>query len=344
MFFAHKHGRARHWQLPGAKMRVLVTGSSGFIGSHLVRELAATGHSLLGVDIRRPEFQLKRFHFQECDLLDAVRLREVLSQFAPQAVVHLAARTDIDEKADLREGYAANVSGVENLVAAIHETEGVQRCIYTSTQLVCPVGYTPKNDLDYRPHTRYGESKVLGEKIVREGNGGGVTWCLVRPTTVWGPGMNPHYQRFFRMVTDGRYFHVGRGRLRKSYGYVGNVVHQYTRLLQADARAMHGRTFYLADYKPLSLREWADLLSHALGAAPIKTVPEGVARVVARCGDLLNACGYQSFPFNSFRLKNVLAEYQLDLAKTEDVCGQLPYTLQQGVQETARWHRNTNHN
>ena len=342
MFHAYKNGRARHWKLSGEQMKVLVTGSSGFIGMHLVHVLAASGESVLGVDTRPPTNELEGFCFQECDILDAPTLREIMARFSPHCVVHLAARTDLDEKADLREGYAANITGVENLVVAIRDAESVQRCIYTSTQLVCPVGYTPESDVDYRPHTLYGESKVLGEKIVRERDGGGVMWCIVRPTTVWGPGMHPHYQRFFQMIADGRYFHVGRGTLRKSYGYVGNVVHQYAKLLRAEAEVIHRVTLYLADYEPISLREWAVELSRELGSAPIRTIPEGVARVAAICGDLVNACGFRSFPFNSFRLRNVLTEYRVDLADTEKVCGSLPYTMKQGVKDTVRWYRQTN--
>lgn len=143
------------------------------------------------------------------------------------------------------------------------------------------------------------------------------------------------------MIADGRYFHVGRGALRKSYGYVGNVAHQYIKLLLAEAESVHGKTLYLADYEPLALREWVNMLSRELGSVPIKTVPESVARVAARCGDFINACGYRGFPFNSFRLKNVLTEYRVDLAETEKVCGPLPYTLQEGVKETAKWYRQT---
>mgnify|MGYP001290055818 CR=1 FL=1 len=322
-------------------MKVLVTGSSGFIGSHLVRALVTLGNSVCGLDVRPPKSEMEGFTFQECDILDVSKLQEFLMQFSPHCVVHLAARTDLDEKADLRKGYATNIIGVENLVDGVHDSESIQRCIYTSTQLVCPVGYTPKSALDYRPHTLYGESKVLGEKIIRERDGGGVSWCIVRPTTVWGPGMNPHYRRFFQMVTDGRYFHVGHGALHKSYGYVGNVVHQYTKLLQTEAESVHGKTLYLADYEPLALREWANMLSRELGSVPIKTLPEIVARAAAFCGDVINACGYRGFPFNSFRLKNVLTEYRVDLAETEKVCGPLPYTLQEGVKETAQWYRQT---
>src|SRR6185503_17868585 len=99
---------------------------------------------------------------------------------------------------------------------------------------VCRVGYVPKADDDYRPSTLYGQSKVRTEQIVRAADGGGVEWCIVRPTLVWGPGMGPHYRRFFRMITEGRYFHVGAKPLYKSYGYVGNVAYQFAKLLEAD--------------------------------------------------------------------------------------------------------------
>src|SRR5438067_6624986 len=108
-----------------------------------------------------------------------------LTEERPEAVVHLAARTDLDQKRDLA-GYAANIEGVGNLVAALRGTPSVRRAIYTSSQLVCKVGYVPMSDDDYRPNTKYGESKVWTEKIVRREDGGGVEWCLVRPTTVWG--------------------------------------------------------------------------------------------------------------------------------------------------------------
>ena len=320
-------------------MKVLITGSSGFIGGHLVRALVALGYSVLGIDAVQPKGAISGWSFQECDLLNPFTLGTILEEFSPDCVVHLAARTDLDEKANLHEDYAVNIAGVENLVKSVRASASVRHCIYTSTQLVCPVGYVPDSALDYRPETLYGESKMLGEKIVRDFDGGGATWCIVRPTTVWGPGMNPHYQRFFRMVAEGRYFHVGRGPLRKSYGYVGNIAHQYTKLLQADKKDIHRKTFYLADYEPLSLRDWADVLSDELGSPDIKTIPQGVARLAAICGDFVNACGFRGFPFNSFRLRNVLMEYQVDLADIERICGSLPYTMHHGVKETVRWYQ-----
>ena len=272
-----------------------------------------------------------------CDLRDDTELRRVVRDAAPEAVLHLAARTDLAGRtlAD----YAPNIEGVENVVAAIREARTVRRAVCTSTQLVCRVGYTPAHDADYQPSTLYGESKVRTEQIWRARDGGGTIWCVVRPTTIWGPFMKPHYLRFFRMIRDGRYVHVSGGPYRKSYGYVGNTVVQYQRLIEAPADRVRGRTFYLADYEPLVLEEWAELIRAGLGAPPIRTIPRAVAASGARVGDLLVRLGWRSFPFTTFRLTNVVTSYVMDLGATREVCGDLPYSLADGVSATVAWMR-----
>lgn len=317
-------------------MRVLVTGSSGFIGRRLCRALLSAGHDVVGLDLAAPENRSPRLLFRKCDILDRDDVEDVMRSCKPDAVAHLAARTDLAEKKNM-EGYRVNHQGTLHLMEAMNRVGGVQRCIFTSTQLVCRVGHVPDGPRDFCPSTLYGESKMLMENLVRERSGGVPGWCIVRPSTVWGPGMSEHYQRFLRMVLQGRYFHVGRSPLRKSYGYVGNVAHQYRKLIEAPAERIHEEVFYLADYHPISLRDWADGFRKEFGARRIPTLPEGLARLAARAGDVLNFLGFRNYPFNSFRLGNVLTEYRIDLAATERICGSLPYTVEQGITETAQW-------
>jgi nucleoside-diphosphate-sugar epimerase len=316
-------------------MKVLVTGSSGFIGRHVAAGLGAAGHAVLGVD-RTASAEPLDYPQETCDILDAPRLLRIVTRYAPDAIVHLAARTDLEEKLDLN-AYAANTTGVENIIAAVRSTPSVRRVIYTSTQLVCRVGYRPAHDQDYAPNNVYGQSKVLGEQIVRSSDGGGASWCIVRPTTVWGPGMSLHYQRFLRMIRNGTYFHVGRRPLLKSFGYVENVAYQYRRLLEVPAAEMHRHTFYVGDYDPIPLQHWADALSGKLGGKRIPSLPYWLAAVAARIGDTVNWLGFRSFPFNSFRLRNVMTEDTFDMSNTRAVCGEVPYSLDEAAEITARW-------
>lgn len=139
------------------------------------------------------------------------------------------------------------------------------------------------------------------------------------------------------MIRSGSYFHVGHGPLFKSYGYVDNMAHQYLVLLTAPKEQVHQRVLYLADYEPIDLVRWCDALQVALKGPRIRAIPHWVARPLARVGDVLNSVGFSQFPFNSFRLRNILTQYRFDLEDTRAVCGALPFTMQQGVDRTAAW-------
>lgn len=317
-------------------MRILVTGSGGFVGGHMVRALLDHGHAVAGLDLKPMRAPEGVGHFL-CDLLDASAIMSVLAEFQPDAVVHLAANTNIYETAGLA-AYAANIDGVRNLVEAIRQTPSVRRAIFTSSQAVCKVGHIPTHDTDYAPASSYAESKVETERVVRELDGGGAVWCLVRPPTVWGPGMMEHYRRFFRMVARGMYVHVGHRVVHRPFVYVGNIVHQYEKLLSAPDERIHRKTLNLGDYEPLPIRGWTNSIQRALGARPIRTVPVPVARAVARVGDLVSLA-VRDFPFTTFRLNNMLTEYFHDLSETARVCGPLPYTMDQGVDLTVAWLR-----
>jgi len=139
------------------------------------------------------------------------------------------------------------------------------------------------------------------------------------------------------MIRTGRYFHVGRGPLLKSYGYVDNVAQQYIRLLTAPAALVQGRMLFVADYEPIDLIAWCNALQRALKGPAIRTMPQGLARPVAWVGDAINAVGFRHFSFNSFRLNNILTQYQANMQDTNAACGPMPFTMEEGVNQTAAW-------
>lgn len=316
-------------------MIVLITGSSGLIGQWVCSTLRDNAQIPVGLDLAENISSQKCPSFYQGSILDDERLRYVFDEVRPHAVIHLAARTDLNEKNDVS-GYSANIDGVRNVLNCVKKTPSVQRVIITSSQLVCKLGYFPKDEKDYCPASMYAESKVLTEKVTRELDGGGKEWCLVRPTAVWGPGMSD--QNLLKSICRRGFFHCGDKELYKFEGYVGNIAFQYFKLLVAPPERVHRQTFYLADYKPLSLRKYTNDLARYMKAPSIPTIPLPVTKLLALIGDGLNAVGLRNCPFNSLWLQNILTEYQFDMSKTRDICGDLPYTFEDGVKATAEWY------
>lgn len=317
-------------------MKIIVTGSSGFIGSALVERLRANGHEVHGLDAKPPRWRSPHDNDHPIDLGDLDALKNLVCQLLPEQVVHLAARTDLSTESVVR--YNANIDGVLHLLNAIRRAGSIRRVLWTSTQLVSRIGRIPQHDTDYDPDTSYGESKVVTERIVRGLEGGADTWAILRPTTVWGPGMSDHYLGLLRYLERRLYFHAGAERVPKSFSYIFNAVYQIEKLLDAPADAIHGQTFYIADYAPIDLRGWCDALSDALGVRRAPVMPSVLATLLARAGDALNATLLPGFKFNSFRLRNIRTPYVFDTRNLEAVVGPLPHDLETAVRQTATWY------
>lgn len=309
-------------------MRILVTGSSGFVGKALTDTLVAQGHEVCGFSRQARQQTITG------DLLDPASISRAIDAFQPEVIYNLAAETDL--KGGARDGYAANTVGVENLLDAIERSESVRRVVWASSQLVCKPGRPPAHDTDYSPEGGYGESKVLAETMVRTRGGGGKEWVIFRSTTIWGPGMSPHYAGILGLIRRGLYFHVGRRPLMKSYSYIGNLTGQLATLGTAPAELVNGRTFYLADSDPIDLRAWADGFARRFNRT-IPTLPESLARALAWAGDTLTRAGLR-FPLTSQRLENMLTEYVYDVRPIDMVHGRTRIGMDEGIRKTADWY------
>jgi nucleoside-diphosphate-sugar epimerase len=325
--------------LPAAA-RVLVTGGSGFIGTNVVGHFLSNGNTVLNIDSAPPRNETHAGVWCDVDILDHAKLRASVLKFNPTHFIHLAARTDLD---GVRiQDYAANTTGVSNVVEVVGECASLQRVIYASSRLVCRIGYQPNNETDYCPPNAYGESKVEGEKIVRAANGR-IPWTLVRPTSIWGPWFATPYRTFFDTVRHGRYFNPGRFDPMKSFGFVGNTVHELEALLTAPPEAANGATLYLCDYPPLRLSEWATLIRAAFQVKRIPTIPYSLLWAIAKLGDAAAALGFEP-PLTSFRLSNLISTMVHDTDALQKIVGSLPYSLEDGVRSTVEWMRSMEKN
>ena len=317
--------------------RVLVTGGSGFIGTNLVQYYLDRGAQVVNIDIRPPRNPDHTHVWFKQDILEKNALSELLCGFSPDYVFHMAARTDLNGKTI--DDYAANTIGVSNLVEIANELPGIQRVIYASSMLVCRLGYRPESFQDYCPPNAYGESKVLAERIVRDQSRDGVPWVIVRPTSIWGPWFDVPYKSFFSAIQKGLYFHPKGETITRSYGFILNTVYQLDRVAHIDMDNLVSRTLYLADYEPINLREWGEMIRIAMHARRIWEIPVPILRGVALFGDLLSFLGNLDPPLTSRRLGNLLTNAIFDLTDLEEVCPELPYGTQQGVALTVEWMR-----
>lgn len=316
-------------------MRVLVTGGSGFIGTNTMGlVLGQPGVEVVNVDHKAPQDAAQKGYWRNCDILDAGGLRGIVTEFKPTHVVHLAARTGVGN-VDPRI-FAANTVGTQNLIDACKEAGSVRRIVFTSSLLVCRMGYYPKSDTDYSPSTAYGQSKVDMELLVR-GQELPISWVIIRPISIWGPWGDEPYINFFRSILGGWYFHIGSGHYRRSLGYVGNAVQQISRFLAAPDADVDRKTFYVADADPADLFEMAEEIRRQAGAPRIRRIPLALAKTAAMAGDLASAVGFKRFPLTSFRLNNILTEYVFDMSPTFKVSGPQPFQLRQGIEQTLAW-------
>jgi nucleoside-diphosphate-sugar epimerase len=306
-------------------MKVLITGGSGFIGTHVVNRLLAKGHDVLNISHQAPHEVAHRPFWREVDILDAGLLRETMMAFGPDQVMHLAARTEMDEKTSAETGFRANTQGTRNFLAAVQATPSVQRMLMCSSQFVCGPGRLPAHDEDYFPATVYGKSKVITEQETRRA-GLDCEWVMVRPTNIW------------RIARKGLYVHPGGKPVVRCYGYVGNVADQMVALLEEPAEKVDRQTFYVGD-PAADIYHWADAFCRALRGQSARKVPRPILRTAGLVGDVITALTGEPFYITSSRYRSMVTDYVTPMDKTYTLLGQPKVSLQQGVDETVSWLR-----
>lgn len=313
--------------------KFLITGGSGFIGTNLIECLRRlNSFEILNLDITNPQISIIQSLWQNVDIRYKEDLRKTILEFSPNYVIHLAARTDLN--GTTLSDYDTNIGGVNNLLDVLEEIPNLKRVIFASSMYVCEPGYYPKDFEDYAPHTLYGESKVETEKLIKSRNPK-YEWCIIRPTSIWGPWFGEPYNKFFHIVLNRMYFHMGSRACRKTYGYVDNAIYQIMSLLKADIEKINGKVFYIGDYEPYDITDWADEIATLVGIK-IPRVPYFCFRLAGWLGDLLKLFRIK-FPMTSFRLHNMTTDNIHDLKPIQEIAPCLPISRIDGTKRTLDW-------
>ena len=262
-------------------MRILLTGSDGFVGRELCNELLMHGHWVRGA-LRQSKGRLASAN--EVDYVAVGPIDAATSWRAVlvgcDVVVHLAARVHVmDDKASdsLAEFRVVNVAGTLNLARQAAESK-VKRFVFISTIKVNGEG----RDAPYRetdapaPEDAYALSKWEAElglhRIAQET---GLEVVILRPPLVYGPGVKANFQRLIQAVARGWPLPLGAVRNRRSLLYLGNFVDAIRLCVEHPGAA--GQTFLLDDGEPVSTPDVVRAVARAMNRpARLLAVPVGV--------------------------------------------------------------------
>ena len=256
---------------------ILVTGGTGFIGSHLLDKLSALGEPARCLLRRqaRPRRLPAGIQAAYGDLTSGEGVEEAVR--GADTVIHLAGVT---KALAARDYYAGNVRATETLLRAL-PGRGVRLVHVSTLAAVGPSrdGTPVIEDAPPRPLTHYGKSKLAAERAVRALAPYAV---IVRPPVVYGPRDTDVFQ-LLRSISRGWSIEIAGGERWFSAIYVGDLVEG----LLAATRGAPGRSYFLAHPQPVSWSELGAEAARIMARRPrVVRVPAGVAYAVGLGAEL----------------------------------------------------------
>ncbi len=318
--------------------KALVTGGTGFLGSHIARTLVAAGHAVRV--LHRPTSSLVLLDGLPVehaigDVVDPPSLEQAMQ--GCEWAFHAAAVADY-WRANRIKMYLVNVNGTINVLRAAQRT-GVRRVIFTSSGAAVGMRYDgrPADEnviFNLRPsHFPYGHSKFLAELEVQRAVERGQDVVTLNPAVVLGPGD-------LNLISGSGIIEMARGNI---FLYpVGGVTTIDVRDVAAAhlAAAERGRSGqrYLLGSVDVSYRALMKLIADVVGApAPRVPVPAVVTPFLALAAGLLRLAGV-SLPIDANQIRLSSRNVFFDCHKAWTELGEPLIDLRQSIEDTYRWY------
>ena len=313
-------------------MKILVTGTAGFIGNELAIRLLERGDEVVGVDnvndyydVRLKEARLERIKshpaFTEirAGLHDREAMEQVFVQHKPQRVVNLAAQAGV--RYSLKNPYAyvdSNLLGFVNILEGCRH-HGVEHLVYASSSSVYGANtrmpFSVHHNVDH-PVSLYAASKKANELMAHTySHLYGIPTTGLRFFTVYGPWGRPDmaYFSFTRDILEGRAINVfNHGDMQRDFTYIDDIVEGVMRVLDkvpagnagwsgdapdpGTSRAPY-KLYNIGNNNPMRLMDMIETLERCLGKSAVKNFlpmqPGDVQATFADVDDLMSDVGFK---------------------------------------------------
>jgi nucleoside-diphosphate-sugar epimerase len=323
------------------RTRLLVTGATGFTGSHLAGALAAAGHEVRALVRDGSRLGPALLEAGVTPVAGDLRDRQALAGAVAGAdvVYHIAAiyRTAGVPAATYR---AVNATAVGELIEAAARA-GVRRVVHCSTVGVHGDVERPPADEEapLKPGDVYQITKLEGERVAREtGARLGIEVTIARPTGIYGPG-DRRLLKLFRGVARRRWITLGRGEIYYHLTYIDDLVEGFR--LCGEHPAAANRTYILAGGEVTTLNALVDLIARAAGVPPPRLhVPVWpVWMAGAACEALCAPFGIEP-PLYRRRVDFFTKSRAFSIARARAELGYAPrIALRDGIAQTLDWYR-----
>ena len=313
-------------------MRVLITGSAGFIGSNLALRLLERGDEVIGVDNLNDYYDVElkkarlartaghaRYTDIRADIADRAAMDKVFAEHRPQRVVNLAAQAGVRYSLENPHAYVeTNLVGFANILEGCRH-HGVEHLVYASSSSVYGANthmpFSVHDNVDH-PVSLYAASKKANELMAHTySHLYGLPTTGLRFFTVYGPWGRPDMALFLftRKILAGESIDVfNYGKHRRDFTYIDDIVEGVIRTLDhvarpnpewsgdapdsATSRAPY-RLYNIGNNHPVELMHYIEVLESCLGRKAEKNLlplqPGDVPDTYADVSDLVADVGYQ---------------------------------------------------
>jgi GDP-4-dehydro-6-deoxy-D-mannose reductase len=256
-------------------MKVLITGACGFVGKHVLNELAANGHEAIGMDIGAPPPQLPPQNFISANITDDEAVARTVSNLKPDACLHLAgwAATSNGTPRTIMD---VNLIGTMNVLEAFRKAGSIARILCVSSAHVYGMRAraTPVREEDnLDPETIYAVSKAAADQLTRVyATHYGLNSMVARPHNHIGPGQSPNFAipAFARQINAIRHgalpvMKVGNLDNRRDFTDVRDVARAYRLLLE---KGHPGKAYNITSGHEIRLGDILASLCKLAGVSP----------------------------------------------------------------------------